>query len=213
MRNHLYRLAVYSSALLLIGSIASAQEGSKFSFNAGVGFTQPVGHTADRLDTGWNLNLGAGYNFVPRVGAMVQFDYTSLGINSQTLGTVGFPGGNVNIWDFTLDPIVHVMPHGPVDAYVIGGAGIYHRTQEFTAPTTAGVTAFDPFFGFYTVGVPATQVLSSYTVYKPGVNIGAGLSFGTRWHAKFYTEARYHKIFAGNGRHTDYIPVTFGVRW
>ena len=105
------------------------------------------------------------------------------------------------------------MPHGPVDAYVIGGGGVYHRTQEFTTPTTATFTAFDPFFGFYQAGVAANQVLASYSVVKPGVNIGAGVAFGTRWHAKFYAEARYHKIFLGNDRHTDYIPVTFGVRW
>jgi len=112
-----------------------------------------------------------------------------------------------------LDPVIHVMPHAPFDAYIIGGGGIYHRTQEFTAPSAATVTAFDPFFGFYAASVPTTQVLSSYSVMKPGINIGAGLAFGTRWHAKMYAEARYHRIFLGNDRYTDYIPVTFGVRW
>jgi opacity protein-like surface antigen len=213
MKSHLKSFALSISVAAVSCAVASAQEASKFTFNAGVGFTQPVGNTGRRLDTCWTLGLGAGYNFVPRVGAMLQFDYTSLGINSTTLNREGFPGGNVNIWDFTLDPVVHVSPHASFDTYIIGGVGIYHRNQEFTAPTTAAVTAFDPFFGFYQVGVPATQVLSSFTVYKPGVNIGAGVAFGSKWHAKFYGEARYHKLFLGNDRHSDYIPVTFGVRF
>jgi hypothetical protein len=38
------------------------------------------------------------------------------------------------------------------------------------------------------------------------------MSFGTKWHAKFYAEARYNRMFT-NGPDTDFIPVTFGVRW
>jgi hypothetical protein len=63
--------------------------------------------------------------------------------------------------------------------------GIYHRTQEFTQPSSATVVGFDPFFGFYSVDVPVTQVLASYSVNKPGVDVGRGFGFGTKWHAKF----------------------------
>ena len=45
------------------------------------------------------------------------------------------------------------------------------------------------------------------------VNGGAGVSFGTKWHVKFYAEARYHRMFLGNDRHADLLPVTFGFRW
>jgi hypothetical protein len=119
----------------------------------------------------------------------------------------------VNMWSLTLNPIVHTNPRGPVDVYFIGGGGLYHRRQEFTQPTTSVFTGFDPFFGFYPVAVPTTQVLTSYSVNKPGVNGGVGLSFGTKWHVKFYAEARYHRMFLGGDRHTDYLPVTFGLRW
>jgi len=198
---------------LLSCAAASAQETNKFTFNAGAGFTQPVGNSARHLDTGWTLGLGAGYNITSHAGVVLGFDYTHMGINSGTLANVGFPGGNVHVWDFTLDPIFHITPHKPVDFYLSGGGGVYHWTQEFTAPTISTFTAFDPFFGFYNVGIPTTQILSSYSVVKPGVNIGGGFAFGSRWHAKFYAEARYHKVFLGNDRHTDYIPVTFGVRF
>jgi hypothetical protein len=107
---------------------------------------------------------------------------------------------------------VHLNPKGPVDVYLIGGGGLYHRTQEFTAPTVDVITAFDPFFGFYPVTVPANQILASNSVMKPGVNAGAGIAFGTKWRAKFYAEARYHRMLFRD-THTDFIPVNFGFRW
>ena len=52
------------------------------------------------------------------------------------------------------------------------------------------------------------------SVNKPGANIGAGFAFGTKWHAKFYAEARWNHVFgAYGGPRMDYVPVTFGVRW
>jgi hypothetical protein len=116
----------------------------------------------------------------------------------------------VNICDFTLNPVVQLPPVFHVGAYVIGGGGVYRRTREFTTPGVASVVAFDPCFGFYQAGFPTKQILSSCSVFKPGVNIGAGVTLGGKWNAKFCAEARYHKIFTGNNRHPDYVPVTFG---
>jgi len=197
---------------LLVTLTLSAQEVPRFAFNAGAGFTNPVGGTGRRLDTGWNLGVGGGYNFNARVGALLEFNYNDFGINRATLANVGAPDGNVRLWSLTLNPIVHLTAGKPADVYLIGGGGLYQRTQEFTAPSVATVTGFDPFFGFFPVDVPANQVLASYTVNKPGVNAGVGVAFGTRWNAKFYGEARYHRMFIGD-RHTDFLPVTFGVRF
>lgn len=202
-----------STAGLVVSCAVFAQETPRFAFNIGAGFTQPVGNTRRRLDTGYNIEAGAGYNFHPRIGVLAQFGFNSFGINGATLANVGFPDGSVRVYSGTLNPIVHVAPKGPVDVYLIGGGGLYHRTQEFTAPTIASVTAFDPFFGFYQAAIPVNQVLASYSVNKPGVNGGMGFAFGTKWHAKFYAEARYHRIIMGNNRHTDFVPVTFGIRW
>jgi hypothetical protein len=193
---------------------ANAQENFSphFSFDAGAGFTTPVGNTGRNLDNGWNALAGAGYQFTPHLGALVEFNYNYMGINSTTLGNLGVPGGDVQMWSVTLDPIVHLTPGHPVDVYLIGGGGIYHRVQEFTAPGVATVTGFNPFFGFFPVNVPTTEILASSSVNKPGVNGGMGFSFGSRWHMKFFAEARYHRMFMGDV-HTDVVPVTFGVRW
>ena len=44
----------------LIAGTLGAQEVSRFSFDVGGGFTQPVGNTGRHLDEGWNVRGGAG---------------------------------------------------------------------------------------------------------------------------------------------------------
>src|SRR5690242_10518878 len=90
----------------------SAQEGPKVSVNAGAGFTTPVGNTGRNLDYGWNVRGGVGYNFSDYVGANLNVGFNSMGINSTTLANIGVPGGDVHILSATLDPIVHLNPHG-----------------------------------------------------------------------------------------------------
>jgi Outer membrane protein beta-barrel domain len=197
---------------VFIASTAVAQEVPRFSFNIGGGFTQAVGSTGRYLDEGWNVGVGAGVNFSQYVGAMIQVDYNRFGINGATLNNVGFPGGDVHVFSATLDPIVHLTPRSHFDLYLIGGGGLYHRTQEFTEPTIATVTGFNPFFGFFSAAVPTNEVVASESVNKPGVNGGIGVALGTKWHGKFFAEARYHHIFMNYGR-MDYLPVSFGFRW
>jgi len=105
--------------LFLVGSL-SAQEGSRFSFNIGGGFTQPVGNTGRHLDEGWNVQAGGGINFGPYVGVMIDLGYDSFGINSATLGNIGVPGGDLHVFSATLDPVIHLTPRGRFDMYVIG---------------------------------------------------------------------------------------------
>src|ERR1700681_1577739 len=138
--------------LLALASV-SAQEGSSFAFNIGAGFTTPVGNTGRHLDGGWSLRGGAGYNFSPYVGALIDVGYDSFGINSATLGNIGVPAGGLHVFSATLDPIVHLNPHGHVDVYLTGGGGLYHRYQEFSQPSVVVAPGFDPFFGFYPVAV------------------------------------------------------------
>jgi hypothetical protein len=207
------RLTFICFGLLFAGVVLSAQEVPRFSFDVGGGFTQPVGDTGRQLDAGWNIQGGFGINFSQYIGAMVQLDYNRFGINGATLRSVGFPDGDLNVFSATLDPIVHLTPRSHFDLYLIGGGGVYRRTQEFTQPGVATFTGFNPFFGFYNAAVPTTQILSSYTVNKPGVNGGVGIALGTKWHGKFFAEARYHHIIMSNYQNTDYLPVSFGFRW
>src|SRR5262249_2849300 len=86
--------------LLMIGAL-SAQETPPVSFNVGAGFTQGVGGSGRRLNTGWNFDGGVGFNFNSYVGVMGQFNFNQFDINDATLNALGFPGGDVRIWSAT----------------------------------------------------------------------------------------------------------------
>lgn len=206
------RLASIFAFTLVATGPAWAQEYSRFTGSFGGGFTQPVGTTGTNLNEGWNIQGGFGMNFSPYLGALIDVGFNSLGLTQFALNNAGVPGGDVHILSATLDPIVHLNPKGHLDVYLIGGGGEYRFYEEFTQPTIVSTTAFNPFFGFFPVNVVGNQVLASYSVNKPGIDAGAGLALGTRFHGKIFAEARYNRIFFNNG-HADYIPVTFGFRF
>jgi hypothetical protein len=190
----------------------NAQETPRFTGSVGGGFTNPVGNTGRHLDYGWNVRGGAGVNLSSHVGVNLNVGLDSMGINSSTLNNIGVPGGALRVFSATLDPIIHLNPKGHADVYVTGGGGLFYRYQEFTQPSVGVTTGFDPFFGFYPVAFKTNQVLGSYSVTKPGVDVGAGVAFGSKWHGKFFGEARYERIYMRDS-HTDLVPVTFGFRW
>ncbi|MBV9770506.1 MAG: outer membrane beta-barrel protein [Bryobacterales bacterium] len=195
--------------LLCMGTL-SAQEVSHFSFDIGGGFTQPVGNSGRYLNDGWNVQAGVGYNFSNYVGAMLQTDFNSMGLNGNTLGNIGYGGANVNIFSATIDPIVHLTPKSHFDLYAIGGGGLYHLYDNFSgAPGSGFVSSFNG--GSFPLVIPG--VGSTYSVNKPGWNGGMGVAVGTKWHGKIFAEARYTHVFLSNGMHADYVPVTFGFRW
>jgi hypothetical protein len=199
-------------APLALAACLSAQETPRFAFSIGGGFTQGVGNTGRHLDTGWNVRGGVGFNFSSRFGVMLDAGFDHMGINRTTLDAIGVPDGNVQVFSATIDPIVHLNPHGHVDVYVTGGGGLFHRYQEFTQPSVAVVTGFDPFFGFYPTAIGVNQVLASSSINKPGVDVGVGIAFGSIAHGKFFAEARYNHMYMMDS-HMDYLPVTFGFRW
>ena len=209
MRQTLFSIIIAAAAVVTL----SAQETTSVAFQVGGGFTTSLGRTGTYLDSGWNIATGVGYNFNHYVGALIDLSDSSMGINSTTLANIGVPGGNVNMFTATLDPIVHLTPAGHADLYITGGGGLFHRNQQFTTPSTSTAFGFNPFFGFYPTLVPTTTILSSYSVNKPGIDAGVGVAFGTKWHGKIYAEARYYRMFYNSSFHTDYLPVTFGFRW
>ena len=202
------------ACVLCLAAVPLSAQEQKFTAHFGGGFTAPVRETGTRLDGGWNVGAGAGFNFTQSFGMVGEFMYNSFGINNATLASLDFPGGDSRLWAITLNPVVRFNASGPVGFYVIGGGGVYHRNTEFTQPTVATITVFDPYFGiFYPAAVPANEVLRSFSVTKGGVNIGAGLSFRMgSGGAKVFAESRYHHMFTSNFP-TTIVPVTFGVRW
>jgi hypothetical protein len=83
--------------------------------------------------------------------------------------------------------------------------------EHLTAPVAGFAPGIGP-FGFFNVPFVGNQVLASYSVNRPGFDFGAGVNLGSKWRAKFFAEARYNRMFTSYGV-TDYVPVTFGVRF
>lgn len=201
------QLATIACIGFLTFGAANAQEFAKFTADVGAGFTSPVGSTGHLTDYGWNLRGGVGYNATKWAGVKLNVGFDQLGFNSTTLGNSGVPGGDIQVFSASIDPVIHLMPIHHANLYVTGGGGMYHFYQEFTAPSAgSGVPVFGGTFG-------GNNVLSSYTVTKPGFDVGAGLSMGGWKHGQFFAEARWEHVFLNYGNRVDMVPVTFGYRW
>lgn len=203
---------------ILLGSICAfplaAQAPSLFTFEAGGGFTTPVYRLGNSFDDGWNFLAGVGINPFTHLGSLGQhlgimgeFQYNSLGINSTTLRGLGFPGGNMDVWSFTIDPILRLRPRARVDPYIIGGGGIYHAGAQYTVPMGSSFSLPGPSVG------ASNQFAAASSVYKPGWDAGLGFEarMGRR-NAKLFLEARYQHMFT-YPLVTSFITSTFGFRW
>jgi hypothetical protein len=167
----------------------------------GVGAAAPVNPLASRLDTGWTLSGGVGVT-TKYIGVLVDANFVDFGINTETLRRVGAPRGSQKYWSLTVDPVFHVNQRGPIDFYVTGGGGLYSQITQYR-------------LGFSGPFSPGDDLLYSNSVYKPGVNGGAGFAFnigGYHNRVKIFTEARFHHMFIGS-KGASYVPVTVGVRF
>src|SRR5690242_11182237 len=106
-----YRNTACLLAALSMAASAAAQTTSKFAFNVGGGFTEPVVHLENRANTGFNITAGGGMNFTPHFGVSAEFGYNRLDLSDNILSAVGVPGGNAHIYSVTLEPTVHLNPH------------------------------------------------------------------------------------------------------
>ncbi len=165
----------------------------------GGGFSAPINPAARHLDNGWNLSGGIGVSS-NYVGIMLDAMISSFGVNNQGFG---FRETNQRYWAVTLDPVFHVNRRGPVDFYVTGGGGIYSQVLNWRVPSDFGGGSFGR-RGFE----------FSDSVYRPGVDGGAGFAFdlGYQLPVKIFAEARFHRMFVGR-QGVSFVPVTVGVRF
>jgi opacity protein-like surface antigen len=156
MRTYLIRVGVAATLLTSVTGMAAAQdEGHRWTANVGAGFTPLVGSLNRRLDNGWNISFGGGYNLNSRFSLGAQIMYNGLGVSRGVLREFAVPDGNARIWAFTVEPRLNFAPRRKFTPYVVGGVGYYRRVVEFTQPTVAAVTVFDPFFfTFFPVLIP-----------------------------------------------------------
>jgi hypothetical protein len=165
------------------------------------------------LDNGWNMQAGGGYMFTPRFGLIADYQYNGLGVPRSILNQLQVPDGSAWVHSVTVGPEIRFAPERRVSPYFVGGVGWYRRTVQFTRPTLAPATIFDPFFGFFFPAfVPADIVLGSVTRDGFGGNAGGGFNVRVGTKAKVFAEARYH-IASHDRNDTQLVPFTLGIRW
>jgi Outer membrane protein beta-barrel domain len=203
------------AALVLIFAVSlmAQEESRRWTANVGGGFSPLVGALDKRLDNGWHISFGGGYRVTTRFSIGGQVMYNGFGVSTGVLRELSVPDGNSHLWAFTAEPRFQFVSGHKVNAYVVGGVGYYRRVVQFTQPSVAAVTIFDPFFGFVPVLIPADQVLGTIVRDGIGGNAGFGLSVPIKeTGAKFFTEARFHYA-NGGGIPTRMIPLTIGIRF
>jgi hypothetical protein len=182
---------------------SNADGSPKYTFLGGVGLTLPAGNTHKYETPSYGFQVGGGRNFNKTVGLIAQFDYDHFGLQGATIanesylyGTAGqgFDGNN-HVWSFSINPTFTLATEGSLGAYVVVGAGFYHKVTNFTLPTTG---CADPYC-YYVITVNQTcGAICHYTSNAPGFNGGFGLTykFSKFSNERFYVEARY--VFVDN---------------
>jgi len=228
---------------------------NKYTFVGGFGLTLPAGGTHNYLTPGYKFQVGGGRNFNKTLGVLAQFDYDHFGFQTATLNKllgiynneiasynaanpgadispIAQLGGTSHDWSFTLDPVVNYYNGEKWGAYVVGGAGFYHKTANFTTPQTA--EECDIYYGCFSY--QANETIDKYTSNAFGANGGFGFTLKPSRFAseRFFAEARYvwtdnqpkpysetgttanpnyYNVFPQNSARTTYIPITFGLRF
>jgi len=150
--------------------------------------------------------MGAGYNFNPRAGYVLEFSNSWLGVSDTALQNNQAIDGSAQVWSVTLNPIWRFPIGGPVGGYLIAGGGFYERQTRFDEPVQIFVPTFHG--GFYIPGIATVRQFDD----AGGLNAGAGLTCNLGWGTKLFVEARYHYLFT-SGYATQMLPVTIGLRW
>jgi hypothetical protein len=192
---------------------------NRFAFEVGGGFNAPAGYFSNIATWGGNFTVGGGWNFSKSLGALLEFQYLDNKVGGHYLRTVaGTPGGNVQNWAITAEPVWNYKTKGNFGGYVIGGGGFYRRLTSFTVPGV-GFGCYYYFCGLQSVNV----VVAHYSSNQGGLNLGTGMTFkafGPDADAKLFMEARYvwvdspkTNVFHIPDSTESMFPVTIGIRW
>ena len=178
----------------------------RWNFNVGGGPTIVTGGSQNNLTNGSNFVIGGGFNFSPRVGLVLEFAQSGLGVTDGNLRQNQAWDANASVESVTLNPVWRYRIGGPVGGYIIGGGGFYHRDVSFLEPTQLFIPTSDGGF-FINRNERIDQAEDT-----GGVNIGTGLTCNLGWGTKLFVEVRYHYIFT-SGYATEILPITIGLRW
>jgi hypothetical protein len=240
------RKLILSAVLVLATAMPALAQDRPFGINFGGGWIFPTGEIGNTFDAGWNGTIGGTVYFTPQLGFQAEYMYGRMGGPDRTINVSPSPGGipnpqliesnhqmHVGTFNLVYSPTAGRSGSSPVGFYAVGGAGIYHRIIQLTSPAVGFTTICDPYWLVcYPTAVEVDRILGDRSSNDFGINLGAGVTFGTD--AKFYVETRWHYVWGpeitasgtgtlpaggtincSNGCSTNasYFPLTFGVRW
>jgi hypothetical protein len=178
--------------------------GNGFYFGVQGGANFPQNNLRNAYDTGFNGGIQLGYDpETSPIGLRVNALYNRFRGGAVT----GRPNRNVDAETYSAfaDAVLR-LPFGKFlgatsGFYLVGGPGVtlFRNYQDFQRQT--GVV----------VGQSTNQNVGSNNSTRFSVNGGAGLEYGIG-KVSLFTEGRYVRTFT-QGRDTDYLPVTFGLRF
>jgi hypothetical protein len=143
---------------------------------------------------GWNVKGRFDFNFSSHASAAINVGYDSLPVSTPAALSLGIPGGHVDVMRATLDPNFHLTPKSRFDFCLSSGDGYFRVYRQFSAGESGPTSACIPSLGF---GAPVNGPVAiplTYSVNKPGFDVGGGVTIGAVGHM-------------------DFLPVTFGFRW
>jgi opacity protein-like surface antigen len=185
----------------------SGQILNHFTFEGGGGVSFPVGSAKDRLNTGYNFLLGAGWNINPHLAGLLEFNYDHFSLTNGALQTFQQPDGFNRFWGLTVNPRYYFHPGGKLGGYATAGYGLYSRSLAFTDPSQA-VGYCDPYYGYCSSsGAP---IIAEFTNYKGGFNIGGGVTYALGESGfKFVSDVRYHRFLSH--ANNEFLTLSFGI--
>ena len=232
------KLMIAAFAACLLATPAFAQD-KPVEVNFGFGWTFPTMDFKESFDAGWHGTIGATFFVTPKSGFLVDYSYNKMDGPERTINLVenpiagaiatsGLLESNHQMHVVTFNYLYRSTSDGPVNGYVLGGAGYYHRIVQITTPSVGYTTFCDPYwYVCYPSLVSVDQIIGDRSSNDFGINIGGGITFGKA--AKFYVESRYHYVWgpeiepavaapggsvpASRTTNAAYFPLTFGIRF
>jgi outer membrane protein with beta-barrel domain len=177
-------IVVSALASVFLSTQAAAQK--TFAIGIGGGAAIPVGKLSNTQITGFNgiIALALGVPDLP-IGVRVDGIYNNFSRKNVTSPQ----GGATNTYGFRitglLANVVYAFPGTSVKSYILAGGGFYNTKLDVAGSTSEN---------------------------HPGLNAGAGLTFGLGPVASFI-ESRYHFISREptKGGVIHFVPITFGL--
>lgn len=191
---------------------------SHIAIVAGGGFTSPIGNATHGYETfGYNFDVGGGWNFTKKFGALFEYDFNKNKIPGSTIARVGAQGGNINTHLFMFNGIYYPIQHATTGLYITGGPGFSRKVTNFTDLAQQSICYYFCYYGY------APVTVYNFSSTQVAFDAGLGLywkAFGRDSNAKLFAEARYvfvdspaaTKTSDGEGTE-EIIPATFGIRF